>query len=162
MATQNTAFTILNLRDGGEIKLLFPQEVNTEDRANWHDVDVAGGVKPLFFANVEPQKITISELCIDNTQTNESVEPTIEKLRSWMRPKERQSSPPVLQILTVGWQQRCVLSGLNVKRSFATKPGVYIRAFLTLTFEEVSNAGLQIDTTTTRRSGNSISGRTTR
>lgn len=155
-------FSILNLRDGGEVKLLFPEEINTDDRTNWVSVDVANSLKPLFFANTEPQKITIKNLCIDNTRTNESVEPTIEQLRSWMRPNMRDSSPPPVQILTVGWRQRCVLSGLNVKRSFATRNGIYIRAYLDLTFDELNARGLEIEATTTRRSGNSLSGRTFR
>lgn len=160
---QETGFSIINLRDGGgEVRLLFPEEIETSDRANWQDADVAGGVKPIFFANSETQKISIRELCIDNTRTNESVEPTIEKLRSWMRPKGRESSPPVLQILTAGWQQRCVLTEMSVKRVFWTTGGICIRAFLTLTFEEIAGSGLQIDATTTRRTGNSISGNTTR
>lgn len=158
--TPNTGFTIINLRDGGEVRLLFPGEINTEDQTNWEAADVAGGLKPLSFGNVEAQKITINDLAIDKTREGASVEPEIETLRKWMRSNEQNGSPPALQIVTVGWQQRCVLSSLNVKRSFFTKEGVCIRAYLSLTFDELRSSGLQIETTTKRRSGNSISGRT--
>lgn len=161
MPTENTGFSIINLTaGGGEVKLIFPEEVNTEDRSNWESVDVANALKPLFFANIEPQKITIDKLCIDNSHSLESVEPVIAKLRNWMRVKERESAPPVLQILTAGWQQRCVLTGMSVKRSFWTNNGICIRAYLNLTFEEYQTSGLQIEPTTRRRSGNSLSGRT--
>ena len=158
---QPTGFSIINLRDGDEVTLLFPEEINTDDRTNWEDADVAGGLKPLFFANVDSQKIMIRELCLDHTRTNESVEPTIEKLRSWMRPSERESSPPPLQVLTAGWKQKCVLTDLSVKRSFWTGNGICIRAYFTFTFAELPGNSLQIDATNTRRSRNSLSGRTT-
>lgn len=156
---ENTGFSIINLRDGGEVRLLFPEEVTTDDRANWEAADIAGGVKPLLFGNSEPQQIKINELCLDHTRTNQSVEPIIEDLRSWMRSNERAGSPPPLQIVTAAWQQRGVLSELAVKRAFFTKEGVCIRAYLSLTFEELGST-LQIETTIRRRSGNSLSGRT--
>lgn len=157
---ENTGFSIINLRDGGEVRLLFPEEITSEDRTSWETADVAGGVKPLSFANSEPQKITINDLCMDNTRTNASTEPDIKTLRSWMRSDERNGSPPALQIVTSGWQQRVVLSELSVKRSFFTKEGVCVRAYLSLTFDEIPANGLAIETTTRRRSGNSLSGRT--
>ena len=157
---QADGFLIINLREGGSVKLLFPNEISSDDRTNWEAAEVAGGVKPLAFANVEAQKITIEEVTLDNTRTNQSVEPTIEKLRSWMRSSAATGSPPPLQIITTGWQQRCVLSGLTVKRAFFTKPGVCIRAYLSLTFDELQSGGLQADVTPNRRSGHSISGKT--
>ncbi len=140
---QPTGFSIINLRDGDEIDLLFPEEINTDDRTNWEEADVAGGLKPLFFANADPQKITIRELCVDHTRTNNSVEPVIETLRSWMRPKERESAPPPLELITAGWKQKGVLSELGVKRQFWTKDGVCIRAYLDLTFNELAVGGRQ-------------------
>lgn len=160
--TDNTGFTIINLRDGGDVRLLFPEEITTDDRANWNAADVASGVKPLSFGNTEPQQITIDNLCIDYTRTNESVENEIETLRKWMRPNARNGSPPDLQVITAGWQARVVLSGLNVRRNFFTKEGVCIRAYLSLTFDELPPSGLQIETTTKLRSKNSLSGNTFR
>lgn len=157
---ENTGFSIINLRDGGEVRLLFPEDIKTSDRANWEAADVAGGLKPLVFGNTEPQQINIGELCIDHTRTNRSVEPTIETLREWMRSSERHGSPPDLQIVTTGFQQRCVLSGLEVRRAFFTTEGVCIRAYFNLTFDELKMSGLQIEPTTRRRSGNSLSGNT--
>jgi hypothetical protein len=160
MATDAGNLTIINLRGGGAVKLQFPEEITSEDRANWNGADVANALKPLLFANVEPQKISISDLCIDNTRTNESVEPQIAKLRSWMRAGERDSSPPPLQIITVGFQQRVVLTELRARRQFFTPVGVCVRVYLTMTFEELQSAGVQMEVTPQRRSGNSLSGRT--
>lgn len=158
--TENDGFLIINLREGGSVKLLFPNEIGTEDKTNWEAADVTGGLKPLSFANSETQKITIQEVAVDNTRTNVSVEPTIEKLRAWMRSSPKTGSPPPLQIITTGWQQRCVLSGLTVKRAFFTKTGICIRAYLSLTFDELQSTGLQVEVTPARRSGNSLSGKT--
>lgn len=160
MANEAGNLTIINLRDGGSIKLQFPEEIRTEDRTNWESPGVANALKPLLFANVEPQKIDIQDLCIDNTtKSNESVEPTIAKLRSWMRSGER-SSPPVLQLVTVGFQQKVVLTELQARRQFFTAQGVCIRVYLSMTFEELKSSGLQLDVTPQTRSGNSLSGRT--
>lgn len=156
---ENTGFSIINLRDGGEVRLLFPDAITTDDRTNWETADIIGGYKPLSFANIEPQKIKFDDLCVDHTRTNITVEPTIETLREWMRSNERNGSPPPLQIITSAWQQRGVLSELSVKRAFFTKEGVCIRAYLTMTFDELQMSGLQIEPGR-RRSGNSLSGRT--
>jgi hypothetical protein len=141
---QETGFSIINLREAGEVRLLFPQEIKTDDRSNWQDADVAGGLKPLFFANTEPQRISVDELMIDYTRTNASVEGEIETLRSWMRPQNNQSSPPPLLVLTKDWQARCVLTEMNVKRSFFTKEGVCVRAYLSLSFEEIRVARAEL------------------
>ena len=161
MANDAGNITIINLRDGGSVKLQFPEDITSDDRANWNGADVANALKPLLFANAEPQKVSFSDLCIDNTtKNNESVEPTIAKIRSWMRAGERDSSPPPLQIVTVGFQQRVVLTELNTKRQFFTPEGVCIRVYLTMSFQELKSVGLQMDVTPKRRSGNSLSGKT--
>lgn len=157
---ENTGFLIVNLRDGGEVALLFPDEINTSDRTNWEKGDVAGGLKPLSFGNAEPQTVTINDLCIDHTRTNRSVEPTIETLREWMRAEPGKGSPPDLQLITSGWTQRGILTELSIKRNFFTPEGVCIRAYLSLTFDELPMRGLQIEPTPKRRSGYSLSGRT--
>jgi hypothetical protein len=159
MAVEAGSLTIVNLRDGGSLKLRFPAEINTDDRTNWNSYDVAGGLKPLSFANVEPQNISFDDLVLDNSIIQESVEPTIEKLRGWMRPRsERDGSPPQLQIATVGWSQRAVLTSLQVRREFFTPAGTCIRAYLQISFEEISDPTRGVGGV---RSRNSLSGRTT-
>lgn len=159
--TENTGFSIINLRDGGEVRLWFPEEINTDDSANWETADVAGGTKPSSFGNSEPQQISINDLCIDNTRTNASVEPTIETLNLWMRSDEKNGAPPDLMILTAGWQKRAVLTKLSVKRNFFHE-GVCVRAYLSLSFDALPSSGMQIEVTPRRRSGNSLSGNTFR
>lgn len=137
MAVEAGNLTIINLRGGGIIKLQFPKEIGTDDRSNYEAADVASDLKPLSFANAEPRRIVLDELVLDNTRTNASVEPTILTLRSWMRPKTGEGSPPELQIVTVDFSQKCVLTELSAKRTFFTKPGVCIRAYLQLSFDEL-------------------------
>lgn len=156
----NGNLTIINLRDGGSLQLQFPEDINSEDRTNWESVDVAGTVKPLFFGNSEPRRYSFDDLCIDNTHSRESVEPVISKLQSWMRADDRNSSPPQLQIVTSGFNQRVVLTELSVRRDFFTPDGICLRVYLGMKFEELFSKGLQIEVTPRRRSGNSLSGRT--
>lgn len=160
MSTENGNVTIINLRDGGSMKFQFPKNIKSDDRTNWESADVANGLKPLFYANSEPQRILFDDLCIDNSHTNESVEPTIIKLRSWMRSDDRNSSPPTLQIVTSGFNQRVVLTELSIKRDFFTPAGICIRVYLSMKFEEIPSNGMGIDVTPQRRSRNSLSGRT--
>ena len=165
MATENGTIQLINLRQGGAVKLLFPENINTSDRANWESADVAGGLKPLSFANSEPQKIRFDEILLDNTRTdriNQSVEQTIEKLRTWMRPAQGDGAQAELQIITAGWKQKCVLSSLEVKRGSFTKAGVCLRAYLSLEFDELKDDNRNIGGTNVAvGGGNSISGRRT-
>jgi hypothetical protein len=151
MALQPGSVTIVNLRDGGQMKLQFPKEINTEDRANWEAADVASDLKPLSFANNDPQQITLEELVLDKTRTNASVEPEIETLRSWMRAKKGEGSPPELLVATVGWNQKCVLTDLSVRRTFFTPDGVCIRAYLQVVFGELKQSGRSIGNTGVQR-----------
>lgn len=160
MATENGNVTIINLRDGGSIGFQFPENIKSDDRTNWEPYDVSNGLKPLGYANYEPQRISIDELCIDNSHTNESVEPTITKLRSWMRNDDRNPAPPALQFVTSGFNQRVVLTELTIKRDFFTPAGICIRVYFSMTFEEIRSAGMEIEVTPQRRSRNSLSGRT--
>lgn len=130
--------TIINLTGGGTFVFKrFPAEIGTEDAANWETIDVSGGTKPLFFGNNEPQEVTIEDVMIDNTDTNQSIEPELEQLRALMQPSGNSGTPPALQIMTAGFKQRVVLKGLRIARNFFTPAGVAIRAQLGLTFTEV-------------------------
>lgn len=134
--------TIINLLTSARITLpLFPTEIDTQDSANWEEIDVASGVKPVVYGNRQPQEISF-EAVFDNTRTNNSIEPDVQKLRELLMTKvevnavRNSNSPPPVQILTAGFQQRCVLKDLKVTRNFFTKAGVAIRANIGLTFLE--------------------------
>ena len=130
--------TIINLTGGGTFVFKrFPAEIGTEDSANWETVEVSGGTKPSFFANNEPQEISIDDVMIDNTDTNQSIEPEIEQLRDLMKPSGSAGAPPALQIMTAGFKQRVVLKSLSATRNFFTPAGVAIRASLRLQFTEI-------------------------
>lgn len=128
---------ILNLRDGGNIKLRFPEQVSSEDAVSYEESDVAGGLAPLSYINSQPQETTLEKLLIGNPVGSDSVEPEIKKLRDWMRPREGEGSPPPLQIVAQDWTMRGVLVRLSTNREFFTPQGVCIRAYLTLTFREI-------------------------
>lgn len=118
---------------------IFPTEIASEDGANWEQQDTMGGVKPLMYANRNPQQITIDELWLDRTETNESVTPDIEDLRSLMREAiyGARTHPPLLLFACGDWKQKCVLQSLSVKRQFFSKDGIPLRAQVSLTLLEV-------------------------
>lgn len=139
MSTRLSNLQLFNLDDplgGGDFEFRrFPREISTDDQTNWEEQDVAGSVKPLLYANVEPQKIEIQEVWLDSA-TNESVLPDIERLRALMRPG-RNGAPPRLQLVCGDWSAVVVLRSLKAERTRFTSANVQTRARLSLTFCEV-------------------------
>ena len=129
--------TILNLRDGGSIDLRFPEKIRNDDAINYEEQDVAGGVKPLDYANRNPQEIVLDNLVLDNTLTNKSVEPELQKLRKLCETDPKHGDPPPLQLVTAGWDARVRLTNLSVERERHTSSGECLRARLQITFKEL-------------------------
>ncbi len=135
---------IINLLTGAKIILpIFPNEIETQDSANWEEIDVTSGLKPLLYANRQPQELSFDAV-IDNTKQGNSVEPEIQKLRECLMSSAElngvvgnNNAPPPLQIMTAGFQQRVVLKDLTVNRNFFTTAGVAIRANISLSFWEL-------------------------
>ena len=144
MAIETGSLIILNLRDGGAIRLLFPEQLESEDSANYSAVDISSGLKPLFFENREPGEIKLDDVLLDGTRGYISVEPEIEKLNKLLQPDSQTGAPPPLQIMANSWSRRCVLVTLRVNRTFFTPQGECIRALVSLTLKEIR--GLTVPT----------------
>src|SRR5436309_843824 len=102
MSTAVATFELVNLDDptgaGDFIFYRFPRSIETQDRANYEQLDVAGFLKPLSFANTEPQVIEIPEAWLDQSDVGESVLPDVERLRALMRRAEGEDAPPALML----------------------------------------------------------------
>lgn len=119
---------LINLENQGAFTFrFFPQTVATTDRANWSAQETTIGVKPLFYGNREPRRIDFPELWFDNTDTNESLTPTIKELRMLFEETEKGTPPALL----AGWgdrNERCVLEELSIEEQFFNTNGEPLRA----------------------------------
>lgn len=144
MSRAVTSLFLFNLEDAsgdGDFEFRrFPRSIDSSDKANWEQLDVAGFVKPLSFANGDPQVIEIPEAWLDNTDTGASVLPEVERLRRLMRRAEGQDAPPALRLVCGDWTADVVLVELRAERVRFTGENVQTRAKVSLTFWEVRGA----------------------
>lgn len=132
---------IVELHRNNSIEIPFPEKITRSNRTNWESADVAFGLKPLSYANREPEEITLENITLDTSATTqESVETVIGKLRDLMKESGGTSDrlpPPPLVVFLADRQFRCVLTEMRISNDFYTKQNVCIRAVLTLTFQEL-------------------------
>ncbi len=114
----------------------FPRQLDSDDQANWEEIDLAGFVKPLQYANTNPQTIEIPEVWLDSSDSGTSILPDIERLRALMRPGKN-GAPPRLQFVCGDWEAIVVLKSLKTERTRFTSQNVQTRAKLSLTLCEV-------------------------
>jgi hypothetical protein len=133
----------------------FPREIAKNSIANWESQNVTIGVKPLFYANREPMRLTVDELLIDKTDTNESIRPELDALQAlqeeWINARSDNGAlathgnrnfpdlgrPPLLLVIYGNFQGRFVLTELTIKEVLFTPDGNPLRAFVSLTLLEV-------------------------
>lgn len=115
----------------------FPRQIDTRDQANFEKHDVASFVKPLSYANTEPQVIEIPEAWLDDSDVGASVLPDIERLRALMRRAEGRTAPPTLLLICGEWEATVVLTEMRAERTRFTAENRQTRARLSLTFMEV-------------------------
>jgi contractile injection system tube protein len=116
----------------------FPEKVSTEDKTNWELQNVTIGTKPLGYANREPQKISISDVFLDDSDQSQSIERPIQNLRSLMSETEAGQPPPTLRFICGSWQERVVLESLNIEREMFNADGDAIRARISMTLIQVA------------------------
>jgi hypothetical protein len=144
MSRAVTSLFLYNLNDAsgdGDFEFhRFPRSINSADKANWEQLDVQGFVKPLSFANNDPQVIEIPEAWLDNTATGASVLPDVERLRRLMRRALGQDAPPALRFICGDWTADVVLVEVQAERVRFTGENVQTRVKLSLTFWEMGGA----------------------
>jgi hypothetical protein len=136
---QGAELSLVNLTGGGAFDFVlifdrFPGEITADDAVNWQPQDVTVGIKPVFYANNEPQRISF-EAWLDRTDTNDSVLTDIENLRRLMKVVDEpfpQGMPPLLQFTCGDWSQRVVLEKLSVRRVMFTRDNKAIRALVSV------------------------------
>lgn len=130
---------------------LFPtrdQGIQSTDRANWEEQDVTIGTKPLIYSSKQPRKISVPELILDGSRTNESIGPKIDALRKLGLEHKRKvivngvtkisnAAPPALLAIWGDRQERCVMEELVVTETVFTKNGDPLRARISLQLVEI-------------------------
>jgi hypothetical protein len=112
-------FVLINL-EGGEsfVFQLFPKDLETTQRANWEQQDTTIGTKPLYYANRDPRRISVPELWLDNTDSNQSLAPDIKSLFALQDETREHGRPPALLAIWGDRQERCVLEEVTVSEKF--------------------------------------------
>jgi hypothetical protein len=119
----------------------FPSKIQSTDRANWEAQDTTIGVKPLFYGNREPRKLSVTELVLDATDTiGDSITPQINALRN-LQVETRNGTPPALLAVWGDEQLRCVLEEVQIERQFFDKRGMPTRAQVSLQLVELQEEG---------------------
>ena len=131
-------FVLINLEGRDSFVFdLFPKEIQGTDRANWEPQDVTIGMKPLFYANREPRRVSVPELYLDGTRTGESVNDQIDALRSLKDELPSIGRPPALLAVWGARQQRCVLEEVTITEELFWSEGNPMRARVSLQLLEL-------------------------
>lgn len=130
-------FALINLSGEGTIIFqFFPRPISLSARANWSPVDVTRGAKPLFYFNREPHRLSVNELWLDSTDTNQSLTPEIRELLRLLEETER-GTPPLLLAAWGDRHLRCVLEEVDIDEEFFALTGEPLRARVRLSLLEV-------------------------
>ena len=95
------------------------------------------GVKPLFYANREPKRITVEEVFLDRTDTGESITDDIDGLLALQHEVPKLGRPPALLLIYGDRQQRVVLEEVTITEQWFSPEGNPQRAKLSLQLVEI-------------------------
>lgn len=116
---------------------LFPREIQGTDRANWEPQDVTRGVKPLFYASSEPRRLSVPELILDGSRTNQTINDQIASLRALKNEVAELGRPPALHAVWGDQELRCVMEEVVIAENFFNGPGDPLRARVSLQLVEL-------------------------
>lgn len=146
MAATRLAFVLINLEGAGSFFFdFFPKEIQTTSRAAWEPQDVTIGMKPIFYANREPRRISVAEVWLDRTDLQESIQPDIENLEGLQREDPKLGRPPALLAIWGEEQFRCVLEEVTVSRKWFSGEGDPLRASVSLQLLELQEETESVD-----------------
>jgi len=140
------AFVLINLEGPGDFFFdLFPREIQTSDRAVWEPQEITIGVKPLFYANRDPKRISIPEVFLDRSDELTSIKPDIDALLQLQAEIPKLGRPPAL-LATWGEEQvRCVLETVDIKRTWFSEEGDPQRAAVSLQLLQLQEERESVD-----------------
>ncbi|HKO43329.1 MAG TPA: hypothetical protein VJU84_08565 [Pyrinomonadaceae bacterium] len=143
-------FVLINL-EGGEsfVFQFFPREIETHGRANWEPQDVTIGTRPIFYANSDGHRISVQEVYLDRTDSNESIAPDIKALNAMRAEVQALGRPPALLAAWGDESYRCVLEDVSVRRTMFAPGGEPLRASVSMQLLELQDEREAVDVVVT-------------
>ena len=126
---------------------LFPKNIQTTHRANWEPQEVTRGMKPLFYSNGEPARLSVPECWLEGSRTNTPINDDIQKLLALKNEVPRLGRPPALLVSWGDEQLRCVMEEVTIDREFFARGGDPLRARCSLQLVELQEEGTAVDLT---------------
>lgn len=140
------AFVLINLEGAGSFFFdFFPKEIQTTRRANWEPQDTAGGVKPSFYANGDPKRVTVPEVQLDRSREQQSIKPDIDALEALQQEDPKLGRPSALLAIWGDEQIRCVLEEVTINRKWFSTEGNPQRASVSLQLLELQEETESVD-----------------
>lgn len=141
-------FALISQATGDAFVFQFcPASVRNSERSNWKRNEATIGTKSLSYENSEPREISFSELYLDASDTDESIESDLKDLQSLRREVDR-GAPPNLLYIRGSEQLRCVMTELDWEEVRFNRKGAPTRALVSLTLIE----HVRVERTTVRTS----------
>lgn len=106
----------------------FPEMIRVSEAANWQPQETTMGIKPLFYANGEPRTISVSDIILDNTLTNEPVTELLDSIRLFKTEMEDGRPPQPLLVVWGDNTYLCVMTAFDHEGIMFTPEGYCIRA----------------------------------
>jgi len=148
-AAKRWAFVLINLEGAGSFFFdFFPKEIQTTSRAVWEPQDVTIGVKPIFYGNRDPKRISVPEVWLDRSDTGdpgESIKDDIANLESLQAEDPKLGRPPALLAIWGDEQFRCVLEEVTISRKWFSSEGNPQRASVSLQLLELQEESESVD-----------------
>jgi phage protein U len=138
-------FVLINLEGGDSFVFdYFPREIQGTDRANWEPQDVTIGMKPLFYANREPRRLSIPELFFND---EDGIGDQIDALRALKDELPKLGRPPALLAAYGDRQLRCVMEEVSITEGPFRNDGNPRHARVSLQLLELQEEGEAVHST---------------
>jgi Contractile injection system tube protein len=138
----NSRFQLIDLGSDFAFEFpFFPENIRMNGRANWEPQNTTIGVKPLFYGNCEPMRISVQDLHLDSTETATSLKPDLDLLRLFKTELEEGGPPPAMMAIWGDHNERCVLEELTIEQILFDDQGNCIRAKIGIELIELQPEG---------------------
>lgn len=131
-------FTLTNLFKEGAITFkYFPEKITISGKSNWELQNVSIGMKQLFYANREPQRVK-AEVWLDKSLEYESIGGEMVDLFDLQEETEA-GTPPTLLAQWGEVNLVCVLEDLDIEQTLFSQLGEPLRARVSLSLVEIQD-----------------------
>lgn len=121
---------------------IFPENLKTNDKVNWKPQETTTGVKPLYYGNQDPRRLSFPELWLDNTDTGESLTEILDELRTFLTEENETTGMPPRLLVTWGSRKEVVVcEDLTIEETFFDGSAEPLRAKVSLELIRIQPEG---------------------